>query len=132
MLFRENVGYVLICNIVGQIVGYFMGNVVFLVFSFVDFSNKYLRIQLLDDGVVIFLGFFYFWGIVFLVIIILVGLFKREKFEIEFYGEEFVEGIVDGYKILMKILRCLSILRFMVILFTFKVKVKISCLIYKI
>lgn len=132
MLFRENVGYVLICNIVGQIVGYFMGNVVFLVFSFVDFSNKYLRIQLLDDGVVIFLGFFYFWGIVFLVIIILVGLFKCEKFEIEFYGEEFVEGIVDGYKILMKILRCLSILRFMVILFTFKVKVKISCLIYKI
>lgn len=86
----------------------------------------------MDDGVVIFLGFFYFWGIVFLVIIILVGLFKREKFEIEFYGEEFVEGIVDGYKILMKILRCLSILRFMVILFIFKVKVKISCLIYKI
>lgn len=121
MLSRENVGYASTCNTVGQTAGYFMGNVVFLALSSADFSNKYLRTQPLDDGVVTFSGFFYFWGIVFLVTTTLVGLFKREKSEIELHGEESVEGIVDGYKTLMKILRCPSILRLMVILLTFKV-----------
>lgn len=124
MLSRENVGYASTCNTVGQTAGYFMGNVVFLALSSADFSNKYLRTQPLDNGVVTFSGFFYFWGIVFLVTTTLVGLFKREKSEIELHGEESVEGIVDGYKTLKKILRCPSILRLMVILLTFKVNVQ--------
>lgn len=122
MLSRENVGYASTCNTVGQTAGFFMGNVVFLALSSADFSNRYLRTEAQSTGVVTFSGFFYFWGIVFLVSTTLVGFFKREKSEQELHGEESVEGIVDGYKTLVKILRCPSILKFMVILLTFKVQ----------
>ena len=122
MLSRENVGYASTCNSVGQTAGYFMGNVVFLALSSADFSNKYLRTQPQSTGVVTFSGFFYFWGIVFLVTTTLVGFFKREKSEQELHGEEAVEGIVDGYKTLVKILRCPSILKLIGILLTFKVR----------
>lgn len=122
MLSRENVGYASTCNSVGQTAGYFLGNVVFLALSSTDFSNRYLRTQPQSTGVVTFSGFFYFWGIIFLVTTTLVGLFKHEKSEQELHGEESVEGIVDGYKTLVKILRCPSILKLMVILLTFKVQ----------
>lgn len=122
MLSRENVGYASTCNTVGQTAGFFMGNVVFLALSSADFCNRYLRTQALSEGVVTFSGFFYFWGIVFLVTTTLVGLLKQEKSEEELHGEESVEGIVDGYKTLVKILHCPSILKLMVILLTFKVR----------
>ena len=122
MLSRENVGYASTCNTVGQTAGFFMGNVVFLALSSADFSNRYLRTEAQSTGVVTFSGFFYFWGIVFLVTTTLVGFFKCEKSEQELHGEESVEGIVDGYKTLVKILRCPCILKFMVILLTFKVQ----------
>lgn len=121
MLSRENVGYASTCNTVGQTAGFFMGNVVFLALSSADLSNRYLRTEAQSTGVVTISGFFYFWGIVFLVTTTLVGFFKREKSEQELHGEESVEGIVDGYKTLVKILRCPSILKFMVILLTFKI-----------
>ena len=121
MLSRGNVGYASTCNTVGQTAGYFMGNVVFLALSSADFSNKYLRTQPQSTGVVTFSGFFYFWGIVFLVTTTLVGFLKREKSEQELHGEEAVEGIVDGYKTLVKILHCPSILKLIGILLTFKV-----------
>lgn len=122
MLSRENVGWASTCNTVGQTAGFFMGNVVFLALSSADFSNRYLRSQPSSDGVVTFSGFFYFWGIVFLITTTLVGLLKREKSEQELHGEESVEGVFDGYKTLGKILHCPSILKLIVILLTFKVR----------
>ena len=121
MLSRKNVGYASTCNSVGQTAGYFMGNVVFLALTSADLSNKYLRTEPQLTGVVTFSGFFYFWGIVFLVCTTLVGLFKREKSEKELHGEEAVEGIVDGYKTLVKIMRRPSILKFIFVLLTIKV-----------
>ena len=122
MLSRENVGYASTCNTVGQTAGFFMGNVVFLALTSADFSNKYLRTEPQPTGVVTLSGFFYFWGIIFIVSTTLVGLFKREKSEKELHGEEAVEGIVDGYKTLIKILHRSSILNLIVILLTVKVK----------
>lgn len=121
MLSRKNVGYASTCNSVGQTAGYFMGNVVFLALTSADLSNKYLRTEPQLTGVVTFSGFFYFWGIVFLVCTTLVGLFKREKSEKELHGEEAVEGIVDGYKTLVKIMRRPSILKFIFVLLTIKI-----------
>lgn len=121
MLSRKNVGYASTCNSVGQTAGYFMGNVVFLALTSADLSNKYLRTEAQSTGVVTFSGFFYFWGIVFLVCTTLVGLFKREKSEKELHGEEAVEGIVDGYKTLVKIMRRPSILKFIFVLLTIKI-----------
>lgn len=121
MLSRENIGYASTCNTVGQTAGYFMGNVVFLALTSADLSNKYLRTEPQPTGVVTYSGFFYFWGIIFLVSTTLVGLFKREKSEKELHGEEAVEGIVDGYKTLIKILHRPSILNLIFILLTVKI-----------
>ena len=122
LLSRENVRYASTCDTVGHLSGFFIGNAVFLGLTSADFSNRYLRTQPSPKGVVAFSGFFYFWGVVFLVATTLIGLFKHEKSEEELHGEESIEGIVDGYKTLIQILRCPGILRFVPILLTFKVR----------
>ena len=122
MLSKENVGYTSTCDTVGHLSGFFIGNAVFLALSSAQFSNRYLRTQPLPYGVVTFSGFFYFCGIVYLVTTTLMGMFKRETSEIELHGEESVKGMADGYKTLMKILHRPSILRFVAILLTFKVR----------
>ena len=94
----------------------------FLGLTSADFSNRYLRTQPSPKGVVALAEFFHFWGIVFLVATTLIGLFKYEKSEQELHGKESIEGIVDGYKTLIQILRCPGILRFVPILLTFKVR----------
>lgn len=43
MLAKENVAWGSTCNSVGQTAGWFVGNVLFLAFESVDFSNKYFR-----------------------------------------------------------------------------------------
>ena len=126
MLSRENVGFASTCNTVGQTAGYFIGNVVFLALTSSDFSNKYLRYQASDVGLISFSGFFFSWGMVFLVTTTLIGLLKREKSELELHGKESVGGIIDGYKTLGKVLRCPSILSLVVILLTFKVSEGLS------
>ena len=122
LLSRENVRYASTCDTVGHLSGFFIGNAVFLGLTSADFSNRYLRTQPSPKGVVAFSGFFYFWGVVFLVATTLIGLFKHEKSEEELHGEESIEGIVDGHKTLIQILRCPGILRFVPILLTFKVR----------
>ena len=94
----------------------------FLGLTSADFSNRYLRTQPSPKGVVALAEFFHFWGFVFLVATTLIGLFKHEKSEQELHGKESIEGIVDGYKTLIQILRCPGILRFVPILLTFKVR----------
>lgn len=122
LLSRENVGYASTCDTVGHLSGFFIGNAVFLGLTSADFSNRYLRTQPSEKGVVAFSEFFHFWGIVLLVSTTLIGLFKHEKSEQELHGEESIEGIVDGYKTLIQISRCPGILRFVPILLTFKVR----------
>lgn len=121
LLSRENVGYASTGDTVGHLSGFFIGNALFLGLTSADFSNRYLRTQPSPLGVIAFSGFLHFWGIVFLVTTTLIGLFKHEKSE-ELPGEESVQGIVDGYKTLIQILRCPGILSFASILLTFKVR----------
>ncbi|KAI6206495.1 hypothetical protein M3Y94_00918200 [Aphelenchoides besseyi] len=54
MLSRKNVGYASTCNVVGQTVGFFMGNVVFLTLQSKDFANKWIRSVPSDKGLVEF------------------------------------------------------------------------------
>jgi MFS transporter, PAT family, solute carrier family 33 (acetyl-CoA transportor), member 1 len=46
------------CNVVGQTMGFFMGNVVFLTLQSKDFANKWLRSVPSDKGLVEFDGGF--------------------------------------------------------------------------
>lgn len=50
--FRCNVGYASTCNTVGQTAGFFLGYVLFLAVESADFSNKYLRSEHSEHGMV--------------------------------------------------------------------------------
>uniref|UniRef100_A0A914CB71 Acetyl-coenzyme A transporter 1 n=2 Tax=Acrobeloides nanus TaxID=290746 RepID=A0A914CB71_9BILA len=52
MLSRKNVGYASTCNVVGQTVGFFLGNVVFLTLESKEFANKWIRSVPQDHGIV--------------------------------------------------------------------------------
>ena len=41
--YRENVALAATCNNTGQTAGWFIGNVVFLIFQSPEFSNRYIR-----------------------------------------------------------------------------------------
>uniref|UniRef100_A0A914HFV6 Acetyl-coenzyme A transporter 1 n=1 Tax=Globodera rostochiensis TaxID=31243 RepID=A0A914HFV6_GLORO len=56
MLSRKNVGYASTCNVVGQTLGFFLGNVVFLTLQSKEFANKWLRSVPADKGLVEFDG----------------------------------------------------------------------------
>lgn len=43
MLSKENVSWQSVCNFCGQAIGYFFGNILFIVFESKKFSNQYLR-----------------------------------------------------------------------------------------
>ena len=50
--YRKNVGYASTCNVVGQTVGIFFGNVVYLTLQSKEFANKWLRSTPADTGIV--------------------------------------------------------------------------------
>ena len=119
MLKPSNVGYASTCNSVGQTAGYFLGNVVFLALESADFANTYIRDSPEPNGLVDLQGFFYFWGIVFLIATSLLMIFKHE-----------VKGKLSGsdnmtirqtYSKLIDILKLPSIRRFAFILLTGKI-----------
>lgn len=122
MLSKENVGWASTCNTVGQTAGYFLGHVVLQALESKDFANNYIR-KILNQppqeyGLCNLAEFMYFWGIVFLIVTTVVGIFKSEKDEDEskknddaMGGEsdddegELDLGVTDTYKILYKVLR---------------------------
>ncbi|CAD5217386.1 unnamed protein product [Bursaphelenchus xylophilus] len=125
MLSRKNVGYASSCNVVGQTVGFFMGNVVFLTLQSKDFANKWIRSTPQDKGIVEFDDFVFFWGCVFIVSTTLVFIFKKEidhsvpsaqdKMENQAHGDDEVHlNVFQTYQILFKIL-CLRPMKIMVV-----------------
>lgn len=77
MLSRKNVGYASTCNVVGQTIGVFLGNVVFLALQSKEFANRFRAVPE-EKGFVQLDGFVFFWGIVFLITTTLVFIFKHE------------------------------------------------------
>jgi len=68
------------------------------------------------------LGFFYFWGIIYIVITTLVAIFKYEKdYLTEFDAINL--SILKTYMLLFSIMKLPSIKMFTIILFTIKVSV---------
>ena len=128
MLKRRNVAYAPTCNSVGQTLGIFLGNVVFLALESSDFCHKFLWFLYTDpeskEGLVTLSSFLLFWGIVFFIATTLVMIFKHD---IERNILEGIEnsaagdinlGIMETYKLLFKILKLRSVQVFILILFT--------------
>lgn len=118
MLSRENVGFASTCNSVGQTAGYFIAFTVFMALESADFCNSYLRFTPSDTGIVDLASFLYFWGILFLVVTTLVGLFKHER------QENLVQsGVIDAYRQLYRIVKLPAIRMYVIAILTSKVTI---------
>jgi len=119
MLSKQNVGWASTCNTVGQTAGYFLGNTVFLALESKEFSNNWIRHFLnfdpQDYGVVTLPRFLYFWGIIFIIVTTLIGLFKSEK------QDNDSDGVVETYLTLSKILKKKIVITFIIFTLTSRI-----------
>lgn len=119
MLKKRNVGYASTCNTVGQTVGYFLGNVVFLALESGSFCNRFLWFLYTnpsEKGLVTLSSYLFFWGIIFFIVTTLVALLKTESKETK---EEDV-GLVEAYTTLCKIFKLPAVRLCTVLLLTCK------------
>ncbi|CAF1314937.1 unnamed protein product [Didymodactylos carnosus] len=83
LLSNENIGWASTCQTVGQTIGIFIGHVLFLTFESIEYSNKYIRklFSIIEkpSGIISFSNFLLFWGSTFIIITLLIALFKNEK-----------------------------------------------------
>ncbi|KAL5240883.1 hypothetical protein ACI65C_008293 [Semiaphis heraclei] len=119
MLKKNNVGYASICNASGQTIGSMVGSTVFILFTSEKFSNEYLRSVPDVGGIVSVKNLLYGWGIIFIVITTLVGLFKKEK-DNTFDDDREKIDVVQNYILLWDILKLPSIRILAIILITSK------------
>ncbi|KAB7496938.1 Acetyl-coenzyme A transporter 1 [Armadillidium nasatum] len=117
MLSRNNIGWASTCNSVGQTAGYFLGYVVFLALESKDFCVTYLG---QEESLVTLPGFFFFWGIIFIVTTSFVWIFKTEKDERQSAGEDELD-LVETYKVVGKMLKMPSIQSIILVLLTVKI-----------
>ncbi len=93
----------------------------FLVLESKEFSNKYVFSEAHEVGLVTLAGFLRFWGVVFLVITVLIAIFKRENVDNATELEANPDyGIAKAYPILLKVLKLKPIIKFSLILLTAK------------
>ncbi|KAI5309397.1 hypothetical protein KEM55_003329 [Ascosphaera atra] len=79
LLSAKNVAYASTAQTVGLTAGQFLSYTVFLAFNSSDFANKWFRSQPEDAGLLSLGGYLKFWGWMYLIITVLVAVFKREE-----------------------------------------------------
>ncbi|XP_025411412.1 acetyl-coenzyme A transporter 1-like isoform X2 [Sipha flava] len=119
MLERQNICYSAICNNAGQAFGMILGYNLLILLTSETFRNKWWRISSLPGGIVTLQGYFYFWGLMFMIVTTLIAIFKSEKKNI---AEPEVDlGIFKTYKLLFSIMKLPNIKMLAIILFTVKI-----------
>ncbi|VVC28216.1 Hypothetical protein CINCED_3A007453 [Cinara cedri] len=108
MLRKNNVNYASTCNGTGMAFGMFIGSICPILLASEDFCNTYLRINPSPGGMVTFKSFLYFWGVVYIIITTLVGIFKKEK-DTRLEADHVKINIFQNYKLLLNILKLPSI-----------------------
>jgi PAT family acetyl-CoA transporter-like MFS transporter 1 len=86
---------------VGLNCGYFLSFTVFLAFNSEEFANKYFRTTPSDIPLVSLGQYLTFWGVVYLIMTILVALFKKEGKS----GEADRNGIIKVYTSMFQVLK---------------------------
>ena len=104
MLRPENVGYASTCNSVGQQTGFLLAFTGFL--------------SLNQWGLVTLAGFMQIFGVIFVVVTVLVALFKNEASE---ETDESDPGVIEVYQQVWSILKISPVRQLLVVLFTWKV-----------
>ncbi|XP_060850017.1 acetyl-coenzyme A transporter 1-like isoform X2 [Rhopalosiphum padi] len=108
MLKKNNVGYGPTCSLIGVPFGATFGSFILVEFTSENFCNKYLRFSPDTGGIVSLPGFFYSCGFLFILISILIGIFKKEKHN-RLEDNHMKLNIIQYYIILWKVLKLPSI-----------------------
>lgn len=103
LLTPGNISYASTAQTVGLTAGQFMSFTIFLAFNSPDFTNKYFGTHLVGEGVMTLGGYLEFWGWVYILVTIGLGLFKREE---QTRNED---GIWDVYKVMWGVLKLKNI-----------------------
>eukprot|EP01032_Pedospumella_encystans_P010456 gene10456-12216_t len=115
MLSRDSVGYASICNTIGQVIGVFIANQGFIALSDARWCHKYLGVN--GGGLVTLPQFMQFWGYVFVVVTIFIGIFKHEE---PVDPSDHPDGLLETCKQVVAILKLPAIQSIAVILLTCK------------
>lgn len=122
LLKKRNIGHVATCEIIGVSAGWTIGYVILLVLESKEFCNSYIFSEPKEIGLITLGGFLKFWGIAFLIITIIIAIFKRENSDVEKKLEEHPDyGIKKAYPTLWKILNLKPIIRLVLFMLTVKV-----------
>jgi PAT family acetyl-CoA transporter-like MFS transporter 1 len=117
MLSKENRGYGATCNSIGQSLGFFLANQGFIALSDSTWCRRYLGFDK-GETLVSLPGFMIFWGVVFIVVTILVWVFKEEA---PLDADEEPLGLIDTYKEVIAICRLKNVQYLCIVLLTCKI-----------
>ncbi|KAF0753279.1 acetyl-coenzyme A transporter 1-like, partial [Aphis craccivora] len=101
---KNNVGYGATCNSSGLPIGMFIGSVGPILLVSKDFNNKYFRGTPSAGGLMTLQSFIHLWSIIFLLITIVIGIFKKEECNSLELDQKRI-SVFQNYKLLWNILK---------------------------
>jgi len=116
LLSKENLSYASTAQTVGLNTGQFLSFTVFLAFNSAEFSNKYLRSEPSEYGVLQLGPYLRFWAICYFIVTLYLILIKKEK-----VCEDAIDSIKSVYKIIWKVIKLPRMRSFIVLLFIAKI-----------
>lgn len=99
LLSPGNISYASTAQTVGLTAGQFMSYTVFLAFESPDFANRWFRTHPSSEGLITLSGYLMFWGWVYILVTILLALFKKED------KTKNEDGILEVYKVMWGVLK---------------------------
>ncbi|OCF73566.1 hypothetical protein I204_05409 [Kwoniella mangroviensis CBS 8886] len=112
LLSQSNLSYASTAQTIGIGIGNALSFTVFLAFNSVDFSNKYFRSTPLDHPLVSLGGYLRFWAVVFVLVTVLLAIYKTEDPPAEDDPDMDVKKV---YKVMWSIVRLKNIQSFLLV-----------------
>ncbi|CAN6653684.1 hypothetical protein TRVA0_026S01948 [Trichomonascus vanleenenianus] len=102
LLSQQSLSYASTAQTIGLNTGYFLSFTVFLAFNSHEFANKYFRESPSEIPLLSLSQYLTFWGLMYLIVTIFVGLFKHEE---RTKHDEGTSGIMHVYRSMYRVLK---------------------------
>ncbi|KAL0080342.1 acetyl-coenzyme A transporter 1-domain-containing protein [Phycomyces blakesleeanus] len=118
LLSKESLSYASTAQTIGLNTGYFLSFTVFLALNSAEFSNKYLRSEPLDTGLVPLGAYMKFWGIMYFVVTAWLAFVTKEN---DVPSEDDQMGVRGVYETIIKICKLSNVRSFIAVLLVSKI-----------
>jgi len=116
LLSKENISYASTAQTVGLNTGQFLSFTVFLAFNSAEFSNKYLRSEPSEYGVLQLGPYLRFWAVCYFIVTLYLILIKKEK-----VCDGAIDSVKTVYKIIWEVIKLPRMRSFIILLFIAKI-----------